>query len=137
MQQKLSGSFAEKGATRSTQEKSGPESASPKRKSVSPAVSFGYNSMFADDEHIVRHSLSSVEGMPVLDAEQITEQAEALHQQRAPSPKPPPSWNVRPGWKPTSRPTKRATEAFNRRRRYLPPQVRQCPTGSGGNHPAG
>ena len=90
MQQKSRGSFIEKGAKRSTQEKSGPDSgspksSSPKRKSVSPAVSFGYNSMFADDEHIVRHSLSSVEGMPVLNAEEITEQAEALHQQRVKS----------------------------------------------------
>lgn len=82
MQQKTLDSIAEKGAKRSTQDTSGPESPSLKRKSVSPAVSFGYNSMFADDEHIVRHSLSSVEGMPVLDPEEITEQAEALHQQR-------------------------------------------------------
>lgn len=86
MEHKSRGSFADqqKGAKHGTQDKKhgtqGP--ASSKRKSVSPGVSFGYNSMFADDEHIVRHSLSSVEGMPVLDAEQITEQAEALHQQR-------------------------------------------------------
>lgn len=88
MQQKSRDSLADKvtpGAKRSTQEKRGPESSSTKRKSVSPAVSFGYNSMFADDEHIVRHSLSSVEGMPVLDPEEIAEQAEALHQQRVKS----------------------------------------------------
>lgn len=53
------------------------------RKSSRPgALSYGYNSPFADDEHIVRHSLSSQEGMPVLDATEITKQAEALSQAR-------------------------------------------------------
>ena len=67
--------------SRSSSGKAGPNST--KRKSVSPGVSFGYNSQFADDEHIVRHSLSSQEGMPVLNADQIAQQAEALHEQRS------------------------------------------------------
>ena len=45
-------------------------------------MSYGYNSPFADDENIVRHSLSSQEGMPVLDAAEITKQAEELHEAR-------------------------------------------------------
>jgi hypothetical protein len=97
MQQKSRGSSDDKGVKRSTQEKSGlasepptsasapPKSSSSKRKSVTPGVSFGYNSPFPDDEHIVRHSLSSVEGMPVLNAEEIAEQAAALHEQRVKS----------------------------------------------------
>lgn len=64
-------------------EKTRPTNAAKGRKSSRPgALSYGYNSPFADDEHIVRHSLSSQEGMPVLDATEITKQAEALSQAR-------------------------------------------------------
>lgn len=48
----------------------------------SNALSFGFNSPFADDEHIVRHSLSSPEGMPVLDPAEIVKQARELDEER-------------------------------------------------------
>lgn len=58
-----------------------PSAKSPKSTRPGP-LSFGFNSPFADDEHIVRHSLSSQEGMPVLDPAEIRRQAEALSQAR-------------------------------------------------------
>jgi hypothetical protein len=64
-------------------EKTRPPNAAKGRKSSRPAaLSYGYNSPFADDEHIVRHSLSSQEGMPVLDAVEIEKQAKALNEAR-------------------------------------------------------
>lgn len=46
------------------------------------SVSFGFTSSYADDEHIVRHSLSSVEGMPVVDVDEIIAQAAARRAER-------------------------------------------------------
>ncbi len=64
-------------------EKTRPSKAAKGRKSNQPgALSYGFNSPFADDEHIVRHSLSSQDGMPVLDAVEIDEQAKALDEAR-------------------------------------------------------
>jgi hypothetical protein len=63
-------------------EKTRPSSAKGPKSTRPGTLSYGYNSPFADDEHIVRHSLSSQEGMPVLDAAEIKKQAEALSQAR-------------------------------------------------------
>lgn len=63
-------------------EKTNPSSAKIPKSTRPGKLSFGYNSPFADDEHIVRHSLSSQEGMPVLDAVEIRRQAEALSEAR-------------------------------------------------------
>lgn len=58
------------------------DSTATKSESSEGSVSFGFTSSYADDEHIVRHSLSSEEGMPVVDVDEIMARAAARRAER-------------------------------------------------------